>query len=175
LEAHEIIQIAAFIPDYQSGAGHSVKIYYRDGSIHWLQCSFRSFIKNLAKTFAVNLQEARRRYGPVIGSKNLIPLVLTPFLLFVPLKARKPLVPGDPAYGYFRLRSVQDVISSPPSCLLLLEGGHKLPIIQSYRATCSHLRKARKLEAYLLEQYIQLMDHEANVELMQKTMSKDRQ
>lgn len=174
METHEIMQIAAFIPDYQSGAGHGIKIFYRDGSTGWIHCSFRSYIKKLAKTFTVNLQEARRRYGAVIGRKNLIPLVLSPFLLFVPLKARKPLVPGDPAYGYFRLRSVQEVVSTPQSCLLLLEGGHTLPIIQSYRATCSHLRKARKLEAYLLEQYLQLMDHEANVELLQKTIDRDQ-
>lgn len=166
MEAHDIMQIAAFVPEYQKGTGPSIKIYFRNGSTGWIQCSFRSFIKNLAKTFAVNLQEARHRYGAVIGSKNLIPLVLSPLLLFVPLKARKPLVPGDPTYGYFRLRSVQEVIPSPPSCLLLLEGGHQLSIIQSYRATCSHLRKARKLEAYLLEQYLQMMDHEANMELL---------
>ena len=173
METHEIMQIAAFIPDYQSGAGHGIKIFIvMVLPVDSLQ--FRSYIKKLAKTFTVNLQEARRRYGAVIGRKNLIPLVLSPFLLFVHLKARKPMVPGDPAYGYFRLRSVQEVVSTPQSCLLLLEGGHTLPIIQSYRATCSHLRKARKLEAYLLEQYLQLMDHEANVELLQKTIDRDQ-
>ena len=168
METYEIMRIAAFIPQYQEGTGQGVNVFFRDGSAVWHQLGLRSFINKLAKVFTLNLQESRRRFGPIIGRQNLIPLVLSPFLLYVPLKTRKPMIAGDPTYGYFRLRSLLEVAADPKPCTLLLEGGSKLTITQSYRAVCSHLRAARKLETYLIEHLIQLMDEGIMVEYMQE-------
>ncbi|HHX74741.1 MAG TPA: hypothetical protein GX699_07545 [Firmicutes bacterium] len=169
MEIRDIMRIAAFLPEYQSGAGQSVYVFFRDGTTGWLQVGMRSFLRQIARAFTVNLQEARKQYGPLIGKSNLVPLVLSPFLLYVPLKTRKPLIPGDPAYGYFRLRSVIEVAAHPAPCTLTLEGGNKLTIIQSYRTVCSHLRAARKLEAYLLEQFCDMADPEIVTAYLQHT------
>ena len=158
MEAKDIMRIAAFVPHYQEGSGQGVMVYYRDGTTDWFPVGLRSFIQQLAKVFTVNLQQARRQFGPVVGQQNLIPVVLSPFLLYVPLKTRKPVIAGDPAYGYYRLRSLTEVSASPKPCTLGLEGGQKLTIIQSYRAVCSHLRSARKFESFLLEQFFEMID-----------------
>ena len=89
------------------------------------------------------------------------PLVLAPFLLYVPIKYRVPLISGDPAYGYFRLRSVLEIHESHQTGTLILEGGHDISVLQSKRNVVSRLRMARKLEAYLLDQYLQAMDQDA--------------
>ena len=145
MEIQEIKQIAAFLPCYEKGRGQGIKIYYRNGETGFLHLAMRTFLAKTAGLFAVSLRESRKRYGLLLDRKNLVPLVLTPYLLYVPLKARIPAVPGDPAYGYFRLRSIIEINREPQPCTLLLEGGHNLTINQSYRSTRRHLQ-ARKLK-----------------------------
>ena len=116
LEIQEIKQIAAFLPCYEKGRGQGIKIYYRNGETGFLHLAMRTFLAKTAGLFAVSLRESRKRYGLLLDRKNLVPLVLTPYLLYVPLKARIPAVPGDPAYGYFRLRSIIEINREPQPC-----------------------------------------------------------
>ncbi|NLZ93624.1 MAG: hypothetical protein GX922_06395 [Firmicutes bacterium] len=153
MKARELMKVAAFIPIYQNDLGQCIKIFYRNGQTGMVNLSMRSFLQRIAKAFSLDLQEMRRSLGPLTGQKNLLPLALSPLLLYVPLKSRKPAVKGDSAYGYFRLRSVLAVVAVPAPCTLTLEGGHQLTICQSYRIACKRLRTARKLEGYLFEQY----------------------
>jgi competence protein ComFB len=111
--------------------------------------------------FTVNLQETRKKYGPVVGQKNLVPLVLAPLLLYVPVKFRSPLVNGDPAYGYFRLRSILQIHDHPKPCILYLEGGHEVAVHQSSRTVRRRLRSTRMLEAHMLDCFYQTMDFNA--------------
>ncbi|MBS3983807.1 MAG: hypothetical protein KGZ41_08420 [Dethiobacter sp.] len=161
MQLKDILQIAAFVPVYTDGKGQGLEIYYRDGTVGWQGISLHSFICRMARVFTVNVREARRRHAPLVGQKNLIPLVLEPFLVYVPIKVRTPLISGDPAYGYFRLRSVQQVAETPGSCTLLLEGGQQISVIQAVRTVRSRLRSARKLEAHALEQLCQVMEAES--------------
>ena len=158
MEIQEIKQIAAFLPCYEKGRGQGIKLYYRNGETGFLHLAMRTFLAKTAGLFAVSLRESRKRYGLLLDRKNLVPLVLTPYLLYVPLKARIPAVPGDPAYGYFRLRSIIEINREPQPCTLLLEGGHNLTINQSYRGTRRHLQAARKLEDLLVSELFQIMD-----------------
>ena len=154
----EIVRIAAFMPVYGVGLGQGIRIVFRDGTANCQELGIRSFIGRLANSFAVNLKASRHRFGVLTGQKNLVPLVLAPLLLYVPLKTRIPLISGDPAYGYFRLRSIVAVSGHPPPCTIRLEGGVDITLNQSYRTVCGRLRLARKLEATLIEQHWMAMD-----------------
>lgn len=158
MEFGDIVRIAAFLPVYRKSVGQGVEVYFRDGSTVLLDVGIRSFIQKVARAFAVNVKDIRREFGPIVGQKNLVPLVLAPFLLYVPFKTRQPLVGGDSAYGYFRLRSIVDVSPAVQTVAILLEGGASVAVRQSYRTICSRLRAVRKLEAFLLERFHQAMD-----------------
>jgi len=161
MQVQDILQIAAFAPSYVNGKGQGLEIYFRDGTVGWQGVSLHSFIRRLARVFTVNVREARLLHAPLVGQKNLIPLVLAPFLIYVPIKVRTPLISGDPAYGYFRLRSVLQVAQISGSSELLLEGGQQVSVIQSARTVRTRLRSARKLEAHGLEQLCQVMEAES--------------
>lgn len=160
MKARELMKVAAFIPIDQSNLGQCIKVYFRNGETGIVSLSMRSFLKRAAKAFSLDLQEMRRSLAPVTGQKNLLPLALAPLFLYVPLKSRRPAIKGDGAYGYFRLRSLLTVVAAPPPCTITLEGGHQLTICQSYRIVCNRLRTARKLEAYLFEQYYDGLERE---------------
>jgi competence protein ComFB len=100
----------------------------------------------------------RRKYGPLIGQTNLVPLVLSPFMLFVPIKVRTPRVSGDPTYGYFRIRSVMGVAQMPEPCSLVLEGDHRLTVKQSIRTVRARLRACVNLEKILIDECCRTMD-----------------
>ena len=112
----------------------------------------------LAKFFTVSVKEMRGKYGPLIGQTNLVPLVLSPFLLYVPIKVRTPRVSGDPTYGYFRLRSVMGVAQRPEPCSLVLEGDHGVTVKQSFRTVRTRLRACVNLEKTLIDEWCRTMD-----------------
>ena len=149
------------IPTYRSKRYWSVCAVIFQRWRDW-NCSYRfAFISAAAgKLYLLNLTEMRTRLGAIIGCKNLVPLALSPLLLFVPLKTRVPSVKGDCAYGYFKLRSLWEVLPNPAPTTLVLEGGHRLTIKQSYRIACRRLRLARKLENYLFVQYYEGLNAE---------------
>ncbi len=157
----DVLQVAAFVPSYADGSGQGLEIYFRDGTVGWQGVSLHSYIRRMARVFTVNVQEARQKYAPLVGQKNLIPLVFEPFLVYVPIKVKTPLIKGDPAYGYFRLRSVLQVAETPGLCTLHLEGGQQIAVIQAARTVRTRLRSARKLEAHALEQLCQVMESES--------------
>jgi hypothetical protein len=158
LDIQEVLRLAAFTPSCRDGVGNGVYLLFRDGSHGWANTGLRSFVKRLATVFTINLQESRRIYGQVIGQRNLIPLVLAPRLIYVPVKTRFPEIKGDPAYGYFRLRSILAVYPGPGPCTLALEGGHKVEVMQSYRTIRKRLGLVRDLEAGLLDNFFQALD-----------------
>lgn len=153
LTGREILQAAAFVPVYKNDAGQGVLFFFRDGSKRWLPKSPRALLNHLGKMFAIDLREARRRFSPLVGTINLCPIPVTPFCIFVPVKVRKPLLKGDSAYGYFRLRSIQDIEESPPPCTLHLEGGHRLTVLQACKTVRSRVKRCKKLEGILLEEH----------------------
>lgn len=159
LSLPEILRIVAFVPVYHTGVGQGLEIYYQDGTVHFLARSMKSFVQQLARFFSINLEEMRRKYGKLLGQVNLVPLALAPFLMFVPLKVRKPRLAGDPAYGYFKLRSLTEVRSEPTPSTVELLGGHVITLQQSHRAVRSRLRRAKQLDALLLEQHCLTIEH----------------
>jgi hypothetical protein len=74
---HEVLKIAAFIPTYREGVGQGLTLFFRDGSSGWMEQGIRSFIIQLARYFTINLQEARRKFGQLLGQVNLTPLALS--------------------------------------------------------------------------------------------------
>jgi len=173
LSFFDISKIVAFLPDYREGVGQGLMIYYNDGTTCWLSQGLRSFMGGLAKFFAVSVKDMRRKYGPLIGQTNLVPLVLSPFVVFVPVKVRIPRVSGDPTYGYFRLRSVQGVVQEPEPCSLVLDGDHRLTVIQSFRTVRARLRACVNLEKILIDECCQTMDFKQQLFLAQSFLSRN--
>lgn len=153
LNCNEILQAAAFIPSYRTDFGQGVLFYFRDGRKAWLPKSPKALVNHVGKAFAIDLKEARRRFSPLLGTKNLCPIAVTPFCIFVPVKVRKPLLKGDSAYGYFRLRSLLAIEENPPPCTLHLEGGHLLTVAQACKTVKNRVKRCKKLEGILFEEH----------------------
>ncbi len=166
LSFQEILKLVAFVPSYRQGEGQGLWLFFGDGGNQWFAQGLRPFVNQLCGLFAVDRQQARQQFGPLLGQVNLVPLALTPFLIFFPVKVQKPVVSGDPAYGYFRLRSVLR-LDTESSCILNLEGGHRVTVCQSLRKIRGHMRAAKKLEAFLIDQLCQTLDGKGHLLLLE--------
>lgn len=175
MHIRDVMRIAAFMPAYRSGLGSGVEVFFRDGTTGWVEMRLTTFIARLAAAFAVDVRESRRKFGPVVKQKNLVPLVLAPLFIYVPVKLRKPLVSGDPAYGYFRLRSILEVSPQPEPATIRLEGGQEITVLQSMRTVHHRLRKTHSLEASIFEQYCLTMGDASHNYLNYFTISPYRQ
>lgn len=171
----EIFKLVAFIPSYREGEGQGLCLLFCDGERKWLSQGLRPFLRHLSQLFAVDHRQARQRFGPLLGQVNLVPLALTPFLIFFPVKVCKPVISGDPAYGYLRLRSVVQVKTEALSCTLHLEGGHQVTACQRARNVRGHLRSARKLEELLIDQFCRTLDGNGHLLLLAPGSSAGRQ
>jgi hypothetical protein len=175
LSFQEILKLAAFIPSYREGEGQGLWLLFRDGGSEWLSQGLRSLLRQLCSLFAVDHRQARQHYGLLLGQANLVPLALSPFLIFFPVKVQKPVVSGDAAYGYLHLRSVLAVKTDSSPLTFHLEGGHRVTACQKARSVRAHLKSARKLEEILISQLCQSLDSNSHLLLLDPGFTGGRQ
>lgn len=113
------------------------------------QRTIKSSLKALARSFAVDLEALRKKYGELVNRKTSIPLPLHPELILVPVKTREPQYTDHGAWGYL----VQEKISNykpdheqPERTLVTFTDGSRLTVLRSVKSVRSLLNDARVLE-----------------------------
>lgn len=93
-------ELNALVPVYDEQGGNSTEIYLKGGKVILLPNKTKTALRNLAKVFALDLTQLRKKYGPLVGRKSSVPLPFHPTLVLVPLKYRQPFVKDEGAFGY---------------------------------------------------------------------------
>ncbi|MBS4026145.1 MAG: hypothetical protein KGZ96_10795 [Clostridia bacterium] len=70
--------------------------------------TIKSVLKSLAKEFAVDLGETKKKYGAVVCRRSSAPIPLNSSLVLLPIKMRHSLIKGDGAWGYVVLDKIKD-------------------------------------------------------------------
>jgi hypothetical protein len=68
----------------------------------------KTVLKSLAKEFAVDLGQAKKKYGAVVCRRSSAPIPLNSSLVLLPIKMRHSLIKGDGAWGYVVLDKIKD-------------------------------------------------------------------
>lgn len=97
---HSWQNVEALVPIYEENGGNSTKVYLEGGEKIVLSLKTKTVLKKLARVFAIDLSELRKKYGRLVGRRNSSPLPLHPNLILVPLKYREPLAKDEGASGY---------------------------------------------------------------------------
>ncbi len=149
LPPHE--QIAAIIPSYSPQGDHAAVIS-TDGLTANTASSVRTLIRRLAYSRSTDLIALKARAAAVTRRSILQPLALTPGLVLVPVKVRKPRIAGDTSTGYVNLHAITAVLSGPDRLyrsILALSGGVKLPVLWSPATVHKQLQYARLTLSHL--------------------------
>src|SRR5690554_434677 len=93
-------KINCLIPVYDEFGGNSTEVWFEGGEKILIPHKTKTVLKNLAKIFAVDISQLKRKYGVLIGKKISTPLAFHPDLILIPIKFRKPYSKDEGATGY---------------------------------------------------------------------------
>jgi hypothetical protein len=92
--------INCLIPIYDQYGGNSTEVWLTGGNKVTINNKTNTVLKNIAKVFAVDLSQLKKKYGNLVGRKSSTPLPLHPDLILIPIKIREPLAKDEGARGY---------------------------------------------------------------------------
>ncbi|MFZ7103560.1 MAG: hypothetical protein ACOWWO_13030 [Peptococcaceae bacterium] len=96
------------IPIYDQWGGNSTQVSLTGGKNIIINNKTATVVKKLAKVFAVDLTQLKRKYGILVGRKTSTPLPLHPDLILIPVKIREPLAKDEGARGYVLKNKIAD-------------------------------------------------------------------
>ena len=143
-------EIAGIIPSYTQ-QGDQTLLYKTDGSCMVLPMHPEMVVRQLAERRQESLYLLRRWAGKCTGSKLWEPLGISWELVLVPLKMRKPRVPGDTATGYVSFSWIEEVEKSGDYSCLRLKNQQKLPVLWTWKTVVQHLQNAFLVQSLRLQ------------------------
>ena len=175
LRIDSISTIVALEPCLGQDGGNAVRVYTRDGRAYLDERTIKSVLKNICACYNADLSSLRSNYGQYLHCKLDVPIPLSPVLVLVSIKMRRPLFENDGATGYVNLLDVTAI--SPPdpdrdreiSCLVDLKGGHSLPSLFSEK----NVRQRLGMANVALDRFKALQGRARESEQVQKLLDQD--
>ncbi|CQR74789.1 hypothetical protein SOV_08180 [Sporomusa ovata DSM 2662] len=138
--------IAAILPCYTSEGDCSV-ILTTEGERITTGVRIRTIIRRLASDQAIDLSSLRKIITDATHQSNLQPIPITPRLVLLPVKTRKPRVAGDISTGYINIHAITSMNSINKNLssgtLINLSGGAKVSTIWTITTVKRHMLLAR--------------------------------
>ncbi|NLT96454.1 MAG: hypothetical protein GXW85_13175 [Clostridia bacterium] len=101
--------INCLVPVYDHLGANSTEVWLEGGNKPLIPHKTKTVLKNLAKVFAVDIAQLKRKYGVLIGKKVSTPLAFHPQLILIPVKCREPLAKDEGAVGYIVHNKIKGV------------------------------------------------------------------
>ncbi|KJS87731.1 MAG: hypothetical protein JM58_03455 [Peptococcaceae bacterium BICA1-8] len=102
--------INCLIPIYEQLGGNSTEVWLVGGEKIVIPYKTKTVLKNLAKVFAVDIAQLKRKYGVLIGKKVAAPLAFHPELILLSIKIREPFAKDEGANGYIVHNKIKNCI-----------------------------------------------------------------
>lgn len=140
--------IAAIIPQYAGNEDRTV-ILTNAGERFSYTSRMRTILKHIAYGLCLDLYAIKKHTAKATQQAILQPLPLSPALLLIPLKVRRPCTLGQPTIGYVNFYSIKNILDKAaghtPSYRSSIElcGGNTLPIIWTCSTVKKQLRNAK--------------------------------
>jgi len=147
--------LAAFFPVYETG--NVTRVFTGNGMQILVRRTCRTFLKNLARFYGVDLVAAREHYGRFINKKLGVPIPMTANLLLIPVKVRKnPLGKNDGTLGYMNFREIKQIADGKNGkCRITFQCDESLLVMVSQATMREYMKNARLVESLFLNQHFQ--------------------
>ncbi len=136
----------AFMPVNAEGKGDIVKLLFPGGQTYLLDVQARTFLKQILRFFGGDLLSLRKRYGQVIGKKQLIPLPLSRQWTLVPFNMRIPIGRQDRT-GWVVAQYVHQIEELSPTVTDIHLEQMKIRVYHSRTFCLQQMRSARLVQA----------------------------
>lgn len=156
--------VAAIFPVYKEN-GDETMVIYQDGSHDTVPLKVRTVINRLAKLYSLDLLQLKKKTEGITQRSLYNPIVMSPSVILVPVKTRKPRVTGDSTLSYINLPTVKKISpSTVPDCR------SQIKLTDNYAAEClwtpatvrKRFKEAELLSSNLLSSLPWGGDHKTN-------------
>ena len=142
--------IMAIIPIYENDLGNVTKVYFESTEAVTIEKSIKTVFSYLLKYYMVNVDEIRRSYHGLLGSKNLMPIPFSREDVFIPAKIRIPLTKNDGAFGYINIRYIKKILDRGDFLEVTL-GDEKLQVLSKMTTFKKHITQGNVIRECYIE------------------------
>lgn len=119
----------------------------------------KTVLNKLAKYYAIDLYELKRKVGALIGRKNLCPLPFHPGLILMPIKTRIPIIKDEGSIGYINFRKIDNVdFSGRNKARIRFMDGEEVESDQSENSVFILKEQARMLSISFFNSYFKYLN-----------------
>ncbi|NGX97386.1 MAG: hypothetical protein G4V63_19930 [Candidatus Afipia apatlaquensis] len=97
---------SAYLPCYIQGIGKCTKVLSKTGEEIVLSYSVNKIIKDSCAINLKDIESIRYICSNITGRSKIFPIFINENLLYMPIKAVKPFIKGDPCMGYINIHDV---------------------------------------------------------------------
>lgn len=142
-----LAQGQAFIPVNLKDKGDSIKLYLNDGTVEIIDIQSKSYLKGLLEYFGTSISINRKRFGKLIGKKQLVPIVLSYGITLIPYNVRESIGFGKQSrIGWFISREISDIKKDTKDRTTIQLAQHEIPVLHSERFCYDQLKNAKCIE-----------------------------
>lgn len=137
----------AFYPNNEAGIGEVLHICRKDGRTVLSHRSMRTYLSHLARHFGADIPSLRQQIGHVLSRRQHLPLAFASKWTLMPVRIRIP-IGSQPSYGWVVARAIEEVVEEEGRLILVLKGGHRIPILHSDSELRRLLRNVQLVELH---------------------------
>lgn len=134
-----------FLPINAENKGDSVQVYFKDGSIELLDMQPETFLAQILCYFSTSIVTNRKRYGKMLGKKQLIPIALSYGLILVPFHVREA-IGRQTRCGWFIAKEISFFYKKSSHVTFIQLANHEISVMHSERFCMEQLKNARYIE-----------------------------
>lgn len=135
----------AFIPVNIKNQGDSTQLYYQDGTTEILDMQCDLFLSNLLYYFGTSVSTNRKRYGKLVGKKQLVPIVLSYGVTLIPFIVREP-IGRQTRVGWLIAKEITNFQKKASHQTSVQFPQHEITVMHSEKFCVEQLKNARCIE-----------------------------
>jgi len=124
-------KIACMMAVYESNMGNCSKIIFQSGKEILLKQSVDSALRAIAKHYAIDINELKKKQRSLLNSKNYIPLPIHKDMLFICIKTRLPKIKKDPSVSYINFYEIDRL--DKKASLIYMKNGQEVECLNSIK------------------------------------------
>jgi hypothetical protein len=143
--------IAAIIPCYHQQLGNATELVLLDEEPVFLPRTIKTVLTNLARINAIDLRALRQKCGDILGCTKAAPVALSPRLILMPVKVRKPISRNDSSRGYINYFTIDAVDDRGDFCAVTLKNQRVIECFHSIRSINRHIMNCHYIHQKMIE------------------------
>lgn len=151
-------EIMAVIPEYVDSRGNCTIVYRKGLDPLILDKSTKAVLRLIGKHYMIDLNEMKKKYRPLVSSRNLMPIPLSKENIFIPFKTRIPMYKNDGAFGYINMKYIKDIKKDGNSTIVHLDYDIFIKCLCSLATVNKHMRNGKVVSRCYEDRSMQISD-----------------